>query len=44
MYFLFANKTCSQITKEPGGFKKHIFKIVFSDVCEPMDKYLYLFD
>ena len=32
MYFLFINKTYSQITKEPYGFKMQIFKVLFSEV------------
>ena len=44
MYFLFVNKTYSQITKEPNGFKMQIFKVFFSKVREPTDKFLWLYD
>ena len=35
--FCFVNKTYSQITKEPDGFKMQIFKVLFSEVREPTD-------
>ena len=44
MYFLFVNKTCSQITKEPYGFKMKIFKVLFPEVMEPTSKFLCLYD
>ena len=44
MYFLFVNKTYSETTKEPYGFKMQIFKVLFSEVREPTDKFLCLCD
>ena len=44
MYFLFVNKTYSQITKEPYGLKMQIFKALFSEAREPTDKFLCLYD
>ena len=44
MHFLFVNKTYCQITKEPCGFEMQIFKVFFSEVKEPTDKFLYLYD
>ena len=44
MYFLFVNKTYSQITNEPYSFKMQIFKVLFSEVREPTDKFLCLYD
>ena len=44
MYFLFVNKTYSQITKEPYGFKMQNFKILFSGVRKSKDKFLCLYD
>ena len=44
MYFLFINKTYSHITKEPYGFKMQIFKVLFSELREPTNKYLCLYD
>ena len=44
MYFLFVNKTFSQISKKPYGFKMQIFKVLFSGVREPTDKFLCLHD
>ena len=41
MYFLFVIKTYSQIAKEPNSLKMQIFKILFSKVREPTDKFLY---
>ena len=37
-------KTYSQITKEPHGFKMQIFKVLHSEVREPTDKLLCLYD
>ena len=37
-------KTYSQITKEPHGFKMQIFKVLYSEVREPTDKLLCLYD
>ena len=42
MYFLFVNKTYSETTKEPYGFKMQIFKVLFSEVKDPTDKFLCL--
>ena len=39
MCFIFVNKTYSQITKEPYSFKIQIFKVSFSEVREPTDKF-----
>ena len=39
MYFLLVNKSYSQRTKEPYGFKMHIFKALFPEVGEPTDKF-----
>ena len=44
MYFLFVSKTYSQITKESYGFKIQIFNVLFSEVSEPTDKFLALYD
>ena len=44
MYFPFVNKSYSQITKDPYGFKMQIFKVLFSEVREPTDKLLCLYD
>ena len=44
MYFLFVNKTYSQITKTSYGFKMQIFKVFFSELREPADKFLCLYD
>ena len=44
MYFVFVNKTYIQITKKPYGFKMQIFKVLFSEVREPTDKFLCLYD
>ena len=44
MYFMFVNKTYSQTTKEPYGFKMQIFKVLFLGVREPMYKFLFLYD
>ena len=44
MYFLFVNKTYSQITKEPYGFKMQIFKVLFSEVSKPTEKILGFYD
>ena len=44
MYVLLVNKSYSQITKEPYGFKMHIFKALFPEVGEPTDKFLCLYD
>ena len=44
MYFLFVDKTYSQITKEPRGLKMQIFKVLFSEVSEPTYKFLCLCD
>ena len=44
MFFLLITKTYSQITKEPYGFKMQIFKVLFSEVREPTDKFLRLYD
>ena len=41
MYFLFVIKTYSQITKEPYGFKLQIFEVLFSEVSEAPDKFLW---
>ena len=39
MCFLFVNRTYSQITKEPYGFKIQIFRVSFSEVREPTNKF-----
>ena len=44
MYFLFVNKTYSQITKELYGFKIQIFKLLFSEEKAPTDKFLCFYD
>ena len=44
MYFLFVNKTWGQVTKRPYGFKMQIFKVLFSGVREPTNKFLCLYD
>ena len=44
MYFLFVNKTYSQITKEPYRFKMQIFKVLFSEVRDPTENFLYMYD
>ena len=44
MELLFVNKTYLQTTKEPCGYKMKIFKLLFSEVREPIDKFLYLHD
>ena len=44
MYFLFVNKTDSQITKEPHGFKMQIFKLLLPEVREPTDNFFCLHD
>ena len=43
MFFLCVNKTYSQITKKPYGFKMQIFKVLFSEVREPTNKFLCLY-
>ena len=44
MYFLFVNKIYSKITKKPHDFKVQIFKVLFSEVREPKDKFLCVYD
>ena len=44
MHCMFVNKTYSHITKEPYGFKMQIFNVSFSEVREPTDKFLWLYD
>ena len=44
MYFLFVNKTYSQITKKPYGFKMQTFKVLFSELREPTHKFLCWYD
>ena len=44
MYFPFVNKTYSKVTKKPYGFKIQIFKVLSSEVREPTDKFLCLYD
>ena len=44
MYFLFVNKTYSQTTKEPYGFKMQIFKLLLLEVRDPSGKFLCLYN
>ena len=44
MYFLFVNKTHSQVTKKPYDFKMQIFKVLFLEKGEPTDNFLCLYD
>ena len=44
VHFLFVNKTYSQITKEPYGFKMQLFKVLLSEEREPNKKILCLYD
>ena len=44
MYFLFVNKTYSQITKGKYGFKMQLSKVLFLQVREPTDTFLCLYD
>ena len=44
MHFLLVNKTYSQITKETYCFKIQIFKVLFSEVREPTNIFLCLYD
>ena len=44
MYFLFVNKTYTQTTKEPYVFKLQIFKVLLSEVRQPTDQFLCLYD
>ena len=43
-YFLFVNKTYSQLTEEPYSFKMQIFNVVFLEVREPTNEFLCLYD
>ena len=44
MYFLFVNKTYSQLTEGKYGFKMQLSKVLFLQVREPTDTFLCLYD
>ena len=44
MYFVFLKQTYSQIIKEPYGFRIQVFKVLFSEVREPNDKFSSLYE